>query len=190
MIFEPKTEKHYTIWVDGFLPPPKTLADTLTNKWKSIYLDNPNDTTLMEEFESKVWQRYYKLSGQSNPANCYAHLLKPAGSHSLPGSYNPIKDEWYGLDNKDKHKYRLFVMLRNTDNENEREHNLVKKALLDTIDSIHFSIKTEDSYRNLERFKDYLGYFSKYLIDRYFFPFQSIRDGIRDLGFSSEDAII
>lgn len=189
MIYEPKTEMHYSLWVDGFLPSKKTLVNVLSEKARLIYNNNPNDTTLMEDFENRMTAIYSQIPNGKTTHTCtYVHLLKPCYSHSLPGSSNPIKDEWIGLDN---HKdYRLLVMLKNTDDASNNEIQSMKSTFLKTVEAFNIIIKPHQSYNDLMKFKDYLRHFSKYLLGMYFFPFQSIRDGIRILGFDSEDAMV
>lgn len=189
MIYEPHTERNYSLWVDGHLPTKDKLEEIISNLISSQYFDNMDDTHLVESFDDLLGENYYHLQrDRMKRPTSYVHILKLSNSLSLLGSFNPISDEFGG--SKNRKDYRLFgLFAREFMDDPDKDMKSLKGSFLKTINDYHFKIKKEESYRNIENVKLQLTELSKFILDGHFFPYTVIRQALRNLGFKSEELI-
>lgn len=189
MIYEPHTERNYSLWVDGHLPTNDKLEEIISNLISSHYFDNMDDTHLAESFDDQLGENYHHLQrDRKKRPTSYVHILKPSNSLSLPGSFNPIADEFGRL--KNRKDYRLFGLFAGEFMDDpDKDMKSLKESFLKTINDYQFEVKKEESYRKMENVKSQFTEISKFILDCHFFPYTVIRTGLRSLGFKSEEII-
>lgn len=196
MIYECHDDIGYTCWVDGFLPSGLELISMMPNdmvkRFNLLESNKVPDNLLLDEFDTEMAQRYSPKSGMKRVEEGHLHLLRPKPLTMAMGTVNPIRKEFYNLNNAvEKQSYSLFGLFTNQMKEND-EYDMVgyQNSFLDTLNHFKFDVKKEETYKNIENTKDQLTHLSEFILLSYYLPYGLITKKLNDLEFDSVDAIL
>lgn len=187
MIFEPQTERNYSLWVDGYLPHKNKLEEITSQNGNRDKLFDMNDTVLTQSFDYKLGVNFHDLQyDRKKKPRSYVHLLKPKSLIGSTGIYNPIANEDHDMQNRNN--YRLFgLFVEELIDDQDKDIKSLRRSFLKTINDYQFDIKNEESYTNKEIVKSHLSELSYFILDGHFFPHSSIRRGLQNIGFESDE---
>ena len=183
MIYKTKGLDYETLWVDGYLPSQNKLRNIFSNQ-RGVKLNvDINDLDIIKGVESMSNRNYAERFPSITRPQAYIQILKPKSVDYIAGKTNQLQSEFV-LDNTPRDNYRMFFMV----SRDSFISNVLKDSFLDALESLNFEKKAEDDYYNKKNLEKYLTQLSDYFIERYFLPYQLIKNDLASLGFDSENA--
>lgn len=179
----------YIAWADGFLPPAGNLEDIILPEFKDKLQMQPpqRDFAYLRTLETKMRTKYHSALGigsgcADNDVHSDIYIIAP--SHSpppFPSKFTPIREELSHLGNRID-DYRLLCLVIS-----EREPNELRDAFYDSLDELQFEIRSDNTYRDLPKFKNFLQELSReVVVVPYYAPSIRIEDDLISMGFAVE----
>lgn len=174
----------YMAWADGFLPSGERLENILLPEFKGKLQKRPSekDQFYLRTLETTMRTKYRAVrSPRSEYARSDIYIIAPTRSPPFPHQYNPVHEELNAIKNKIE-DYRLFCMVLSEEVPNE-----LREVFFDSLVDLKFNIKTDNTYEDLHRFKEFLHNLSyDTIIDPYYAPSIRVEDDLKGLGFNAE----
>ena len=175
-------------FADGFMPPKKSLPNLVLPVFKDDLLKGhiSQDEAYVMTLERMIKQKYRAKFDSDTLADIY--LAAPAPRPPFPLQYNPIYEELAFL-NERKDDYRLSFMVLREEVPNNVAEDYFRSAYLTALQELRFETRSDDSYKNLPRFKNFLHDLSYSILDKYLASLQ-VEKTLESLGLNTESEIV